>query len=402
MLKNYFQGKKMARLVAAPILAGMLVFSPATIAPLTNTAYAAEAAKLTETVNGKTIAAAPIMMNNITMVPLRATAEALGWTVKADPNGTAIYCQRTEANGILYMTTYLIKKSMISRVIDKDFDTYLDDKTPQAKGFLENVHGTWYVSLGAVNSYLYTTASWDAAAGHVTITSGTLPDATAAKAIQSATNGSEASTDKLSTEAQAPSKNASTASSTASGVGLLTSAPAVGSIPAHIMKPGATKMDWTTWGDDEEENLTAPYCQGIVGQCTWYCEGRWDEVYGWKLPDAKWGNGGNWVNDAEAMGTQASGIKVLLNSQDVQPGAIACFGSGHGKGHVVFVEWVDYDSDGSPAYVYYTDANGIADPVHNAYTPGSDGQVIKQPFNVFIHGAGGDCGELNGYLVPAK
>ena len=66
-------------------------------------------------------------------------------------------------------------------------------------------------------------------------------------------------------------------------------------------------------------------------------------------------------------------------------------------GHVCFVEYVEYDNNGNPLNIYYTDANGAGDLRKNEFDDGYDGTVKVKSFESFEN-----TGKLKliGFIVP--
>lgn len=117
------------------------------------------------------------------------------------------------------------------------------------------------------------------------------------------------------------------------------------------------------------------YKGGYKGQCTWYSYGRFYEVNGIKLRTAR--NAKYWLND----NSRDSRLRVSYGSGAIKPKSIAVRTSGR-YGHVMFVENVTYNSNGTPAYVYYTECNADGNGVYNA---GSDCIVKKLSYSNFIN-----------------
>lgn len=84
-----------------------------------------------------------------------------------------------------------------------------------------------------------------------------------------------------------------------------------------------------------------------VGECTWYCRGRFYEVHG--IANCCSGDAYQW-----ATGALASGVSRDTTSKTPRPNAVAVFGAGNGspRGHVVFIESV------SNTKVTWSDCNG--------------------------------------------
>lgn len=142
--------------------------------------------------------------------------------------------------------------------------------------------------------------------------------------------------------------------------------------------------------------FTKPYDGYSIGQCTWYARGRFQEVYGVELPF--FGNARVWAEKA----AEYPEFKVITDLSDVPQQAIAVYAPRTDNtlpGHVCFIEYVEYDEQGKPQYIYYTDANGKYDTEKHSYTPGCDGAVIKESFAAF---QGSQWLRLVGYILPSE
>lgn len=181
----------------------------------------------------------------------------------------------------------------------------------------------------------------------------------------------------------------------------LTAAPEVGTILADILvddSKGAYLDSAMT--QPNKENFTDIYKNiykkpEMIGQCTWYAAGRFQEVNGdvaYKndYRDAKTVK--EWVKNAAS--DKCPDLDGITDSDKIQAGCIAVW-----EGHAAFVEWVDYDNSGNPQYVYYTEAN--SNHRSNGLTPGVyypdfDCKVKKASISEFINGIGQ---EFVGYVV---
>lgn len=112
-------------------------------------------------------------------------------------------------------------------------------------------------------------------------------------------------------------------------------------IPNIKSRSGYTKY----YGSD---NLL--YNAGYCGQCTWYVYGRFYEVQGIQLKIAR--NAKYWLSD----NASDSALKVVFGADHISGKAIAVRTTGN-YGHVMFVEYVERNSDGSPVNVYFTECN---------------------------------------------
>ncbi len=158
----------------------------------------------------------------------------------------------------------------------------------------------------------------------------------------------------------------------------LTEAPKEGEVLANIL---IDESKGAYLGSDFKranlDNYTIPYRKiGPIGECTWYARARFLETVGIStLYEQYWGNGvENWVNNVQTK--NLSYIKATTDPYAIQPRSIGVY-----QGHALFVEWVDYDADGKPVTVYFTEANNGHD---GRYRPEQDAKVKVLPFDDFI------------------
>ena len=167
----------------------------------------------------------------------------------------------------------------------------------------------------------------------------------------------------------------------------LTSAPKVGDFSANILidaDAGAYTDDAMT--KPNTENYMAAYAYadaGMIGQCTWYARGRLVETTGLDVAANCFVGAGvnNWVKKAQS--DHCPDVDGITNPKEIQPRSIATWNN-----HAAFVEWVDYDENGNPVTVYFTEANGnhrAAGRISGVYYPDFDGMVKKMSFDDFIN-----------------
>ena len=161
--------------------------------------------------------------------------------------------------------------------------------------------------------------------------------------------------------------------------GVLTSAPKEGTVLADILKD-ESEGAYLANGSVNWDNLTGPYNHGserTFGQCTWYAHGRFVETYGDMILDNVYRRGEDlaaWVTSAQD--DRCPDLDGVTDPNGVVPGCLAVF-----EGHVLFVEWVDYDTKGDPVKVYFTEAN----TQHNGtYYPNKDAKVKVMALDDFI------------------
>lgn len=177
----------------------------------------------------------------------------------------------------------------------------------------------------------------------------------------------------------------------------LTSAPKEGEVLANILideskgaylDKGMTKIN--------KDNFNIPYRNsGSVGQCTWYVMGRFTEVTGIDLESNHnsfvFNPLDKWV--AEANNEYNSDVYGITDPEQIVPKSIGIW-----DGHVVFIEWVDYDSNNQAETVYFTEANWnhYGDIKEGVFYPDYDGKVKKMQFDTFLKRGGK---KFIGYVV---
>lgn len=176
----------------------------------------------------------------------------------------------------------------------------------------------------------------------------------------------------------------------------LTSAPKEGEILANILidENKAAYLD-DAMTKPNTENYTKAYSyldSGMIGQCTWYARGRMMETVGEHIRLNPFPGSGvnNWVKKAQS--DDCPNVDGVTDPYAIQPRSIVTW-----DGHAAFVEWVDYDSEGNPVKVYFTEANAnhrSTNRVAGAYYPDFDATVKVWDFDKFIN-----RGDFIGYVV---
>ena len=70
------------------------------------------------------------------------------------------------------------------------------------------------------------------------------------------------------------------------------------------------------------------------------------------------------------------------------------------NGHVLFIEYVEYDNNGNPQNVYFSESNLANYLEGEPYHPSIDGKIQKMDIEEFIT-RGNSIGQyLAGYLIP--
>lgn len=116
------------------------------------------------------------------------------------------------------------------------------------------------------------------------------------------------------------------------------------------------------------------YNGGFTGQCTWYAYGRFYEVCGIRLDSAY--DAKQWLS-ANATDTR---VKVVYGASKIRSQSIAVRTTGT-WGHVMFIEYVSYDSNGNPQYVYFTECNNDG---NGTYDAGTDCILKRLTYKEFV------------------
>ena len=170
----------------------------------------------------------------------------------------------------------------------------------------------------------------------------------------------------------------------------LTSAPKEGEVLANILidESKGAYLD-KEMNNKNYENYTAPYLYvntynpfSSIGQCTWYARGRFIETVGIVTLENPFASNplSDWVKAAKS--DKCPDLDGITDPYGIQPRSIAVW-----DGHAAFVEWVDYDSNGKPETVYFTEANAYhqGDIKEDKYYPDFDGKVQIMQIDKFIN-----------------
>lgn len=150
----------------------------------------------------------------------------------------------------------------------------------------------------------------------------------------------------------------------------------VGKTIANI-KEGKSYTKW--YGS---KNISAK--AGYTGECTWYAYGRFYETTGIALKYAN--NAKRWLKD----NANDNRVKILKGANKIVPQCIAVDTSGT-YGHVMFIEYVEYNAKGNPQTVFFTESNWDCNSTYNV---GKDCVVKKLSYSQFVAQRGPD-----GYII---
>jgi len=137
----------------------------------------------------------------------------------------------------------------------------------------------------------------------------------------------------------------------------LKSPPEVGTRLANILVD-KNISPYNADGSINEDNIQPFYKYNSLlsnfGQCAWYAEARFSEVTGVDSRNNKYwsgtGNVSGWLDNVK--NNDCPDVIAIHDKYDIREQSIAVM-----NGHVLFVEYVERDSNGKPLKVYVTEAN---------------------------------------------
>jgi surface antigen len=167
------------------------------------------------------------------------------------------------------------------------------------------------------------------------------------------------------------------------------------SLPVPGETPGKILIDPDNPNRQGWDKYTEPYQCGLVGECAWYAVSRFTEVNGIGINTRIMGFIKEWIDSA----AKYDDVSVITDIDGIVKHSIAVYIPKNGKtgtGHVIFVEYIERNSNGTPANVYFTEANGRYDLTKGKFDPGYDGIVQVTSFEDFKTRSG----VLTGYIAP--
>jgi len=180
-------------------------------------------------------------------------------------------------------------------------------------------------------------------------------------------------------------------------------APMVGSQLAKILIDESVSP-YNADGSVNRDNFHGAYWVGNIGQCTWYAKARFYEALGvdnytYTMLFTSVGKGTGvsmtaWLDNADMADLPS--VYSIREAKGIIPHSIAIWDAPNAGGHVVFVEYVEYDSNGNPTEVYFSEANqGAA----QTYRQGIDGTIQKLSFTDFINRGSSSEHVFKGYIA---
>jgi len=170
--------------------------------------------------------------------------------------------------------------------------------------------------------------------------------------------------------------------------------PVVGDTPGNILK------DPNDPNRLSSSNYTNSYIYGNIGQCTWYAKGRFCEVHNINL--YLYDYDFSTYKEILTNVAKCDDLRAITDVNDIQSNTIAIFIPKDSReiGHMVYVEYVERDSSGTPTNVYITETNGPNTLNRGQFDPEYDGVVQKMTFEDFKNRS--QVNELAGYIAANK
>lgn len=333
----------------------------------------------------------PFLSNGRTLVPFRAIFEKLDFEVRWESEAKQINAERRKDKKRIRCNIQTIENKMI---------VMLDDYVTESNGFVnvssfdvppQIVSGKTYIPLRAVSEALGCDVDWNGNTKTITITAkDKLPtkkeveDNTVITPNVAETVTEETTSSVITTETeQKPVVIYSDDNK-----------PVVGDTPGNILK------DTSNFDLLSVNSYTDIYSYGNIGQCAWYAEARFCEVTGIKLYSYKYDFGS--YKEHLTNVAKYDDLKAITDVNNIQGNTIAVFVPKDSRevGHMVYVEYVERDSNDKPINVYITETNGPNTLNRGQFDPGYDGVVQKMTFEDFKNRS--QVNELAGYIAANK
>lgn len=331
----------------------------------------------------------PFLSNGRTLVPFRAIFEKLGFEVRWESEAKQINAERRTSKNRVRCNIQTIENKMI---------VMLDDYVTESNGFVnvtsfeelpQIVNGKTYIPLRAVSEALGCSVDWNGNSKTITIMAkDKLPTKIEVE------DNSLITPNVVETVTEETTSSIVTEETEQKSVVIYSddNKPVVGDTPGNILKD---PNDTNYLGAGKYINS---YMYGSIGQCTWYAEARFCEVHGIKLYLYQLGG----IKECLTNALEHDDLKVITDINDIHSNTIAVFTPKDlsKSGHMVYVEYVERDSNGIPTNVYITETNGPNTLNREQFDPGYDGVVQKVTFEDFKNRS--QVNELVGYIAANK
>ncbi len=315
----------------------------------------------------------PFLSNGRTLVPFRAIFEKLGFEVSWVAEGKQINAERRKDNKRIRCNIQTIENKMI---------VMLDDYVTESNGFVnvssfevppQIVSGKTYIPLRAVSEALGCDVDWNGNTKTITITAkdklptkkevedNTVITPNVAETVTEETTSSIVTTETEQKPVVIYSDD---------------NKPVVGDTPGNILK------DTNNFDPLNVDSYTDTYRLGSIGVCAWYAKNRFYEVHNINLELYDIGAIKSCLKDAEKY----TDLKIITNINNIESNSIAVFVPQNisDTGHLVYIEYVERDSNNKPINIYLTETNGYNTLNKNEFDFGYDGVVQKMTFDEFI------------------
>lgn len=179
--------------------------------------------------------------------------------------------------------------------------------------------------------------------------------------------------------------------------------PTVGSVPAKIVLDESNTNPYSSENrlKNSKEFWTESYATADSGGCNWYANGRFWEVYGIPLPHFQESANKQFFGVETYLDTadQYDELLAIRDVKDIRSNSIvvksAYPSNPSGGGHVAFIEYVERDYNGKPINIFYTEANAD-NPTQGKYRHGVDGVVKVESYDSFLKSGK----PIIGYIIP--
>ncbi len=328
----------------------------------------------------------PFLSNGRTLVPFRAIFEKLGFEVRWESEGKQINAERRTSKNRVRCNIQTIENRMI---------VMLDDYVTESNGFVNDtsfevlpqiVNGKTYIPLRAVSEALGCSVDWNGNSKTITIMAkDKLPTKIEVE------DNSLITPNVVETVTEETTSSIVTEETEQKSVVIYSddNKPVVGDTPGNILK------DPNDPNHLDNNKYTDTYRHGNIGQCAWYAECRFYEVHDIKLYSYQLGG----IKECLTNAIKHDDLTVITDINDIQSNTIAVFCPKDlsKSGHMVYVEYVERDSNGIPTNVYITEANTSRD---GKFDPRYDGVVQKISFDDFKNSS--QANVLTGYIAANK
>jgi len=330
----------------------------------------------------------PISVKGRTLVPFRVVFEALNFSVKWESEAKQINAERKTSQNRIYCNIQIDSGRMIVMFDDyANGNSFVNDTSFEVPAQI--INGKTYIPLRAISEGIGCEVDWNGNSRTITIASkGKVPTKKeVGDNLVIMPNITEETTEITTSEVTTETERQRDVVIYSDD-----NKPVVGETPGNILKDPNNPI---LFGADR---YTEYYRLGSIGVCAWYAENRFYEVHGIHLYLYDLGK----LRDSLTNALKYSDLKVITDVNAIAGNTIAVFVPQNSTdvGHMVYVEYVERNSNGNPINVYITETNGANTLNKNEFNPGYDGVIQKIKFDEFIKRSPNL--ELAGYIAANK